>query len=112
MTTFSERERAFEAKYAFDEEFRFRVAARRDKVFAHWAAEQLHLSEHDRDDLTNQVLAIDDGAGHEERLLKLIRHNFILRGAKDPSDLRTALYQCAEQARLELIDHHPGALTL
>jgi hypothetical protein len=37
-TMFHERDRAFEAKFAHDEEFRFRVAARRDRLFAQWAA--------------------------------------------------------------------------
>jgi hypothetical protein len=41
---FHERERAFEAKFAHDEEFRFRVGARRDRLFAEWAAEMLGLS--------------------------------------------------------------------
>ena len=34
MTTFQEREQAFEAKFAHDEEFRFLVTARRVKLFA------------------------------------------------------------------------------
>ena len=33
---FHEREHAFEAKFARDQEFRFRVTARRDKLFARW----------------------------------------------------------------------------
>jgi hypothetical protein len=38
MTTmFDARERAFEAKFAHDEEVRFRVTARRDRLFAQWA---------------------------------------------------------------------------
>ena len=44
MTTFHEREQAFEAKYARDEEFRFLVTARRDKLFARWTAARLSIS--------------------------------------------------------------------
>jgi hypothetical protein len=40
MTTFEDRERAFEAKFAHDEEFRFLVTARRDKLFAQWAGQR------------------------------------------------------------------------
>jgi len=43
MPTFEDRERAFEAKFAYDEEFRFLVAARRNKLFAAQVAEQLGL---------------------------------------------------------------------
>lgn len=108
MITFEQRERAFEAKYAYDEEFRFRVTARRDKLFAHWAAEQLHLR--DRNELTSRILAVEDGPGHDARLLDLVRHIFLARGVKDLAGLTTALGQCDEKARLELLDHHPSPL--
>jgi len=109
MTTFEERERAFEAKYAHDEEFRFRVTARRDKLFAHWAADQLHLS--NAEDLTSKILAVKDGAGHDERLLELARQTFLSHGVEDPVGLMTVLHQCAEKSRLDLLDEHPLSLT-
>jgi hypothetical protein len=41
MTTFDDRERAAEAKFAHDEEFQFRANARRNKLLGLWAAELL-----------------------------------------------------------------------
>ena len=111
MTTFEERERAFEAKYAHDEEFRFRVTARRDKLFARWAAEQLHLIDQEAADLTRKALAVEDGPGHDDRLLNLTRQIYLAHGAKDPGDLPTALHQCAEKALLDLLEQHPPSLT-
>ena len=43
MTIFDSRERAFEAKFAHDEEFRFLVTARRDKLLARQVAAKLNL---------------------------------------------------------------------
>jgi hypothetical protein len=43
MTTSDERERAFEAMFAHDEEMRFRVEARRAKLLAAWACERMGL---------------------------------------------------------------------
>jgi hypothetical protein len=43
MTTLDERERAFEAMFAHDEEMRFRVEARRAKLLAAWACERMGL---------------------------------------------------------------------
>jgi len=43
MTIFDERERAFENLFAHEEELRFRALARRNQLFADWAAEQLGL---------------------------------------------------------------------
>lgn len=105
MTTFQDRERAFEAKYAHDEHFRFRVAARRDKLFARWAAEQLHLSERGWTELTTNVLAVADGAGHDDRLLEFTQKTFEERGAAvDKVALVEALHRCADQARKELLE--------
>jgi len=43
MTIFDEQERAFENLFAHEEELRFRALARRNQLFAGWAAEQLGL---------------------------------------------------------------------
>lgn len=44
MTTFDKREQGFEAKFAHDEEFMFKAAARSNKLLGLWAAGQLGLS--------------------------------------------------------------------
>ncbi len=44
MTTFDDRENAFEAKYAHDEEMNFRATARANKLLGLWAAELLGKS--------------------------------------------------------------------
>ncbi len=41
MTTFDDRERAFETKFAFDAEQEFKAEARRNKALALWAADLL-----------------------------------------------------------------------
>ena len=45
MTQFDDRERAFEAKFAHDEEMQFRITARRNRLLGQWAARQMGLSE-------------------------------------------------------------------
>ena len=44
MTTFDKREQGFEAKFAHDEEFMFKAAARSNKLLGLWAAGELGLS--------------------------------------------------------------------
>ena len=44
MTTFNDREKAFEDKYKHDEELQFRVEARRNKLLGLWAAELMERS--------------------------------------------------------------------
>jgi hypothetical protein len=59
MTSFDERERSFEKKFAMDEELRFRAAARRNRLLAQWAAEKLGLSGAEVDDYIKAVRKAD-----------------------------------------------------
>jgi len=43
MTTFDEREKEFEARYKHDQELRFKVTARRNRLLGLWAAERMGL---------------------------------------------------------------------
>ena len=67
MTTFDERERAFETKFAHDEELRFRVIARRNRLLGQWAARLMGLSDAEADtyakDVIRKVLGDLTGAG-------------------------------------------------
>ncbi|MBV8399672.1 MAG: DUF1476 domain-containing protein [Acetobacteraceae bacterium] len=106
--TLHDREQAFEAKFVHDEEFRFLVGARRDKLFARWAAAKLGLSDHQHDELVNAVLTIRDGPGHDPAVLKLIADRLAAGGAETPeSELAEALQLCGQQARQQLTESRP-----
>jgi hypothetical protein len=47
MTSFDDRQKAFENKFAHDEELMFKALARRRKFLGMWAAEQMNLDEED-----------------------------------------------------------------
>lgn len=106
MPTFQDRERAFEAKYVHDEDLRFRLIARRDKLFAHQAAEQLGMPEQAAGELVTAVLAVRDGPGHDGLLIRYMTDVFAKHGRADAANgLSVLLDTCAEQARQQLIEH-------
>ena len=43
MTQFDDRQRAFESKFAHDEEMKFRLVARRNRLLGEWAARSREL---------------------------------------------------------------------
>ena len=103
MTGFDERERAFEAQFAHAEETKFLLRARRDKLFARWAAASLGLNEADTGALVAAVVHIPDRAGHDGLLIGQIKavlsaSNLTLTEA----DLSDMLRQCGEQAATQL----------
>ena len=59
MTTFDDRQKAFETKFAHDEEMRFRILARRGKLIGLWAAEKLGKDGQAADDYAKSVLLSD-----------------------------------------------------
>ncbi|WP_170330002.1 DUF1476 domain-containing protein [Ruegeria arenilitoris] len=72
MTTFDERENAFEAKFAHDEEMQFKAQARCNKLLGLWAAEKLGKSGADAEDYAKTVVIADmEEVGHEDVVRKV-----------------------------------------
>ena len=72
MTTFDDREHAFEAKFAHDEEMQFRAVARRNKLLGLWAAEMLGKTGADATTYAAEVVKADfEEAGHEDVVRKV-----------------------------------------
>ena len=72
--TFQEREKSFEAKFKMDEETKFRVEARRNKLIGLWAAEKMGLGEADADAYAKEVIDADmEELGHMDVVRKLMK---------------------------------------
>jgi hypothetical protein len=73
MSTFDDRENAFENKFAHDEEMNFRAIARRNKLVGLWAAELLGKSGDDAAAYAKEVVLSDfEEAGHDDVVRKLM----------------------------------------
>ena len=72
MTTFDDRETAFENKFAHDEEMKFKAEARRNKLLGIWAAELLGKTGEEADAYAKEVVLSDfEEAGHEDVVRKV-----------------------------------------
>ena len=72
MTAFDNREHAFEAKFAHDEEMQFKAVARRNKLLGLWAAELMGKSADEADVYAREVVKADfEEAGHEDVVRKV-----------------------------------------
>lgn len=73
MSTFDDRENAFEAKYAHDEDMKFKAEARRNKLMGLWVAEILGKSGDEAEAYAKEVVRADfEEAGHEDVMRKLL----------------------------------------
>ena len=72
MTTFDDRENAFENKFAHDAEMVFKAEARRNKLDGLWAADLLGKSGDEANAYAIEVVKSDfEEAGHEDVVRKL-----------------------------------------
>ena len=102
MTTFDERERAFETKFAHDMEMQFKAVARRNKALGLWAAGLLGKSGQAAEDYAMEVIRADfEEAGHEDVFRKVQAD---LAGRADEAEIRAQMEALLQVAKAELVD--------
>lgn len=105
MTTFDERERAFEAKFARDQELQFRVQARRDRLVGLWAAGQLGLPPEDAETYVGALMHADLATAGDEDLIGKLRDDFAARNLDiGEAQIRAMLDEKMAEARRQLIE--------
>ena len=96
MSTFDQREKDFERKFAHDEELRFKATARRNKLLGLWAAEKLGKTGADADAYAKEVVAADfEEAGDDDVLRKVAKD---LAGKASEQDVRAAMVELMAKA--------------
>ena len=72
MSTFDDREKSFEKKFAYDEELQFKVSARRNKYLGQWASQILGYDQEKEKEYIQAVIKSDfEEAGDEDVFRKL-----------------------------------------
>lgn len=104
MTTFDDRERAEEAKFARDEEMAFRITARRNRLLGQWAAERMGLSAVEAEGYAKGVVQADfEEAGDEDVLRKLLGDLVAAGVDANEGEVRAALDAKMIEARRALL---------
>jgi len=100
VTTFDDREKAFENKFAHDAELRFKAEARRNKLLGFWAADLLgHRDEAAEAYAQTVILADLELPGDSDVLDKLARD---LDGRVTRDVIREKMADCMRQAVEEI----------
>jgi hypothetical protein len=104
MPSFADREKEFEARFRHDQEFRFKVTARRNRMLGLWAAERLGLLSDAAEAYGKHVVDAQFAPGGDKNVIDKVAADL---GAKDPtitpSRIRFELDHFAEQARRQLL---------
>jgi hypothetical protein len=104
MSIFADRQKEFEARFRHDQEFRFRVAARRNRLLGLWAAERLGLLGEAAEAYGKRVVDAQFEPGGDGNVVAKVAADL---GAKDPTitadRIRFELQHFAEQAKQLLL---------
>ena len=105
MTQFDDRERAFETKFAHDEEMKFRIIARRNRLLGEWAARQMGLSEAESASYAKDVVRADFEEAGDSDVIRKVLGDLTAAGVEcDEAKIVEALKNKEVDARRQIIE--------
>lgn len=103
MTTFDEREKSFEKKFALDQDLKFRAESRRNKMLAEWAAERLGIKGDALEDYVKAVRKADLAEKGDDDVVRKVKQDFADKGvAVDDAEIRAKLGEFLARAVSEI----------
>jgi hypothetical protein len=105
MTTFNDREKGFENKFAHDAEMQFKAQARANKLLGLWAANLLGKTGAEADSYATEVMKADfTEVGHEDVYRKLAVD---LDYRADEATIRAKMAEALGTAKTQLMSEPP-----
>lgn len=105
MTTFDDRQKAFEQKFAHDEELAFRIHARLFKLLGLWAAEKLGKQGVDAEEYAKEVVLADfELPGDEDVILKILKDLSNVGVSLSEKDIRLEIERLRPVARAQVME--------
>lgn len=107
MSQFDDRERAYEAKFAHDEEMNFRIVARRNRLVGEWAARKMDLSEEETASYAKDVVRSDFESAGEDDVVRKVLGDLTSAGVDvEETEIREALGHKMIEARRQIIQEN------
>lgn len=103
MTTFDDRERGYEAKFAHEQDVEFKAHARRNRLLGIWAAELMGLQKQHLEDYAKAVVKSDFEQPGDEDVLRKVFEDLKGAGASiTERDVRLKMDELMAQAREQI----------
>ncbi len=104
MSTFDERENAFESKFAHDAEMQFKAEARRNKLLGLWAAELMGKTGDEAAAYATEVIRSDFEEAGDEDVFRKVSGD--LGDKADEQTIRTQMAALMIEAKAQLLSEH------
>ena len=101
MNNFNDREKAFEKKFANDQEAEFKISAKRNKLLGTWVASILNLNEEQKKNYITEVIKSDFQEVGDEDVFKKIKKDLEGKNIQD-TEIRQKMSEFLEAAKKEI----------
>ena len=102
MSSFDEREKGFEKKFAHDEELQFKVSARRNKYIGEWASKILGYNPDQEKEYIQSVIKADFAEAGDEDVFRKVKADLKDQNISD-EEIRKKMNEFNEKAKSEFI---------
>ena len=102
MEKFNERKKSFEKKFVHDEEFKFKVASRRNKYLGQWVSQKLGYDEEKEKEYIQSVIKADFAEAGDEDVFRKIKEDLKNHNIKD-EDIRNKMDELNDKAKSEFV---------
>ena len=102
MSTFDERQKGFEKKFAHDEEKEFKISARRNKYLGEWASKIMGNNEDQTKEYIQSVIKADFQEAGDEDVFRKIQADLKGHNISD-EDIRKKMKEFDEKAKADFI---------
>ncbi len=102
MSSFDERAKSFEKKFAHDEELQFKVNARKNKYLGQWASQILGYNSDQEKEYIQSVIKADFAEAGDEDVFRKVKEDLKDHNIPD-EDIRKKMDELNEKAKSEFI---------
>ena len=100
MSSFYEREKSFEKKFAHDEELQFKVSARRNKYIGQWVSQILGYNTDQEKEYIQSVIKADFAEAGDEDVFRKVKSDLKDHNISD-EDIRKKMGELNEKAKMD-----------
>ena len=98
MSSFDEREKSFEKKFAYDEELQFKVSARKNKYIAQWASQILGYNLDQEKEYIQSVIKADFAEAGDNDVFRKVKEDLENHNISD-EEIRKKMDELNEKAK-------------
>ena len=100
MSSFDDREKSFEKKFAHDEELQFKISARRNKYLGQWASQVLGYDQEQEKEYIQSVIKADFEEAGDDDVFRKIKVDLKSHNISE-GEIRKKMNELNEKAKSE-----------